>query len=241
MHADQTWGRAILLHPGILPGDVDLTDIKSRSRLRTMNPELLTTLKALSDASRLRIVGLLAARPYAVEELAAALELSPGTVVHHLKRLQAAGLAGSRASHPYMVYSLRIESLQSLGRQLDILEKGSEAEDVANLPGPDGQPLPAFDAKVLRAFIADGRLVSVPAQEKKREAVLRYLLERCFPERDQEWPEKEVNARLALYHQDVASLRRYLVDGGYLARAAGQYRRPGGSTSRSAPAARAIS
>jgi len=64
-----------------------------------MDDELLTTLKALSDASRLRIVGLLAARPYAVDELSAALELSPGTVVHHLKRLHAAGLVTSRANH----------------------------------------------------------------------------------------------------------------------------------------------
>jgi DNA-binding transcriptional ArsR family regulator len=65
-----------------------------------MDPELLTTLKALSDASRLRIVGLLAARPYAVAELADDLSLSPGTVVHHLKRLKAAGLVEANASHP---------------------------------------------------------------------------------------------------------------------------------------------
>ena len=35
-----------------------------------MDDDLLLILKALSDASRLRIVGLLAARPMAVEELA---------------------------------------------------------------------------------------------------------------------------------------------------------------------------
>jgi len=191
-----------------------------------MNPELLTTLKALSDASRLRIVGLLAVRPHAVEELAASLSLSPGTIVHHLKRLQAAGLVAARASHPYMVYSLRLTALQAVGRQLDELERGTEAEATATLPGPDGQPLPAFDAKVLRAFVVDGRLVSIPAQEKKREAVLRFLLERCFPDAGVTWTEKEVNGRIARYHPDVASLRRYLVDGGYLARPApGVYRR----------------
>jgi hypothetical protein len=54
--------------------------------------------------------------------------------------------------------------------------------------------------------------------------VLRFLLERCFAE-DRVYPEKEVNQRLALYHPDVASLRRYLVDGNLMARAAGQYRR----------------
>src|SRR5512139_4093918 len=126
-----------------------------------MDAELLLTLKALSDASRLRIVGLLAARPYAVEELADALRLSPGTVVHHLRRLRDAGLVDSRPSHPYMLYSLRLDRLQAVGRMIDDIERSTE--ESASAPGPDGVPLPAFDAKVLRAFVEDGRLVSIPA------------------------------------------------------------------------------
>ncbi len=187
-----------------------------------MDEDLLLTLKALSDASRLRIVGLLAARPYTVEELAAAVELTPGTVVHHLKRLEAAGLVEGHSSHPYVEYSLRIARLQALGRQLGELDRAQE--QAAVLPGPDGEPLPAFDAKVLRAFVVDGRLVSIPAQEKKRLVVLRYLRERCFAE-DRPYPEKEVNARLALFHPDVASLRRHLVEHGLMTRDAGIYRR----------------
>ncbi len=188
-----------------------------------MDHELLTALKALSDASRLRIVGLLAARPYAVEELSAALELSPGTVVHHMKRLRAAGLVDARPAHPYLEYSLKIAALQGLGRKLDELEHAGD-EQGASLPGPDGEALPAYDAKVLRAFLVDGRLASIPSQEKKRGVILRFLLDRCFGE-DRAYPEKEVNQRLALYHPDVASLRRYLVDTGLMARSAGQYRR----------------
>ncbi len=186
-----------------------------------VDSELLTTLKALSDASRLRIIGLLATRAYAVAELADALELSPGTVVHHLKRLQRAGLVDPRPRHPYVEYSLRLDRLQAVGRRLDELERSSE--DVAVLPGPDGAPLPAFDAKVLRSFFEGDRLVSIPAQEKKRLVVLRYLRDRCFTE-DRAYPEKEVNQRLALFHPDVASLRRYLVDLGLMTRAAGEYR-----------------
>jgi DNA-binding transcriptional ArsR family regulator len=192
-----------------------------------MDHELLTALKALSDASRLRIVGLLAARPYAVEELSAALELSPGTVVHHMKRLRAAGLVDSRPTHPYVEYSLKIAALQGLGRKLDELEHAGD-EQGASLPGPDGEDLPAYDAKVLRAFLVDGRLTSIPSQEKKRQVILRFLLDRCFGE-DRTYPEKEVNQRLALYHPDVASLRRYLVDTGLMARSAGHYRRVEGT------------
>jgi DNA-binding HxlR family transcriptional regulator len=199
-----------------------LTLIKPDGMLPAMDDDLLVTLKALSDASRLRIVGLLAARPHAVEELAAAVDLTPGTVVHHLKRLDTAGLVEARSRPPYVEYSLRVDRLQALGRQLG--ERERTHEPAAMLPGPDGRPLPAFDAKVLRAFVVDGRLASIPAQEKKKRVVLGYVRERCFPE-DRPYPEKEVNARLALLHPDVASLRRYLVEFGLMSRQAGIYRR----------------
>lgn len=82
----------------------------------------------------------------------------------------------------------------------------------------------AFEAKVLRSFFRDGRLVSIPAREKKKLVVLRHLLDLCFPD-DRAYPEKEVNQRLALLHPDVASLRRYLVDFRLMTRANGEYRR----------------
>jgi hypothetical protein len=77
---------------------------------------------------------------------------------------------------------------------------------------------------VLRVFIRDGRLVSIPVQEKKRDVILRYLLDRCFAE-DRAYPEREVNERLAEYHEDVAALRRYLVIAGLMTRVGGEYRR----------------
>jgi hypothetical protein len=78
--------------------------------------------------------------------------------------------------------------------------------------------------KVIRAFVRDGRLTSIPAKPRKRELLLPYLLDRCFPE-DRAYAEREVNQRLALLHPDVSALRRYLVDGGLMTRGAGIYRR----------------
>jgi len=78
--------------------------------------------------------------------------------------------------------------------------------------------------KVVRAFLRDGRLVSIPAKPSKRDLLLPVILDRCFPE-DRGYEEKEVNMRLALLHPDVAALRRYLVDGGLMTREAGLYRR----------------
>jgi hypothetical protein len=80
--------------------------------------------------------------------------------------------------------------------------------------------------KVVRTFIRDDRLVSIPAKPRKRELLLPVILDRCFPE-DRDYEEKEVNMRLALLHPDVAALRRYLVDAGLMTREAGIYRRAG--------------
>ncbi len=81
-----------------------------------------------------------------------------------------------------------------------------------------------FDAKVLRAFVSGDRLVSIPAQDKKRLVVLRWVREHCFAE-VRDYPEREVTERLAAVHEDTAALRRYLVESGLMARSAGIYRR----------------
>jgi hypothetical protein len=78
--------------------------------------------------------------------------------------------------------------------------------------------------KVIRAFVRDGRLVSIPAKPSKRELLLPWLLDQCFPE-DREYEEREVNQRLAIWHPDVSALRRYLIDGGLMTRDKGIYRR----------------
>jgi hypothetical protein len=81
--------------------------------------------------------------------------------------------------------------------------------------------------RVIDAFFRDGRLVSIPARQGKRRFVLVEIRERCFAE-DRDYPEREVNMRLALLHPDVAALRRYLVDAGLMTRSNGIYRRVSG-------------
>jgi hypothetical protein len=83
---------------------------------------------------------------------------------------------------------------------------------------------PAFETKVLRAFIKGDRLVSVPARERKKQVVLRFLAARVLPD-DREVQEPELNRRLAAWHPDVAALRRYMVESGYATRTGMAYRR----------------
>jgi len=81
-----------------------------------------------------------------------------------------------------------------------------------------------YRGRVLRAFVRGGRLVAIPSQEKKKLVVLEFLVAECFAE-DREYHETEVNERLRAYHEDVASLRRYMVVNGLLRRTSGRYRR----------------
>ena len=111
----------------------------------------------------------------------------------------------------------------------DVAQSIPDPEVAPATPDPEvahstPDPAAAFEAKVVRSFFRDGRLVSIPAQDKKKLVVLRHLRDRCFAE-DRAYPEKEVNQRLAIFHPDVAALRRYLVDFGLMTREAGEYRR----------------
>ncbi|HUR16091.1 MAG TPA: metalloregulator ArsR/SmtB family transcription factor [Candidatus Limnocylindrales bacterium] len=187
-----------------------------------MDPKLLTALKALSDASRLRIVGLLAeGKRMSVEQLAAALGLTAGTVVHHLKRLREAGLVDSTPRPPYMDYWLKFERLAEIGGSLHRLAREQAGASTETFIRPAWAT--AEEGRVLHAFLDGDRLLSIPAQHAKRLVVLRYLAETVF-ERKRKYPEKEVNQLLAVRNPDAASLRRYLVDENFMSRKNSVYR-----------------
>jgi DNA-binding transcriptional ArsR family regulator len=193
-----------------------------------LDPTEMAALRALVDIGRLRILGLLAGGPMTREELASTIGTPAATLVRPLEQLIAAELvearpgtrgapAGARAAR----FAIRGDRMGALARRLALLDRGSDRADEA-LAALEG--IPAEDAKVLRGYLEDGRLTTIPAQASKRAVVLRWLLDRVFSE-DREYPEKEVNQLIALVHPDAASLRRYLVDAGFVRREAGRYRR----------------
>ena len=83
---------------------------------------------------------------------------------------------------------------------------------------------PAYEEQVIRSFVKDGRLIRIPARERKKRVILRFLLDRVFPT-DEPVDERDVNMRLAIWNPDVSSLRRYLVDAGLVTREGMVYRR----------------
>jgi DNA-binding transcriptional ArsR family regulator len=181
----------------------------------------LAALRALADPARLRILGLLAGSPMTREALAAGVGQPAPALVRPLERLIAAELVEARPAKGGARFALRADRIGAIARRLAALDRGSDRADdeLAALEG-----IPPEDAKVLRGYLEDGRLATIPAQSSKREVVLRWLLDLVFTE-DREYPEKEVNQLIALVHPDVASLRRYLVDAGLVTREARRYRR----------------
>lgn len=174
--------------------------------------ELLAFFKALADANRLRIIGLLARQALSVEQLAEMLELKPSTVSHHLARLAEAGLVSARAESYYNVYRLESEALEDLSRRL--LTKDTLPNMAASVD------MDAYDRKVIATFTTpDGRIKALPAQRKKFEAILRYVLKPFQP--GVRYSEKQVNELLAQYFDDTATLRRELVDYHMLSREGG--------------------
>ena len=167
-----------------------------------MSEELVTFFKALADANRLKIVGLLADKPYSVEELAALLKLKPSTVSHHLARLSEAGLVLAHAESYYSVYQLDQSVLEAKARSMFTQE---ELSSVAAEVDAD-----AYDNKVIKDYSRrDGSLKTIPSQRKKLEAILRYVV-KAF-DIGKRYSEKQVNEILARYHADTATLRRELV------------------------------
>jgi hypothetical protein len=171
--------------------------------------ENLTLLfKALADPARLRILGLLAERAHAGHELADRLSLTPPTISHHMRRLVAARLVDVVPDAQSRIYSLRTDTIRRLSESVP----GNQKE----------QPVAEENNAVLRAYFDGPRLKQIPASRKKRVIVLRRLLERFAPGRA--YPESEVNDLLREAHDDVATLRRELVDYGFMVRDRGIYR-----------------
>jgi hypothetical protein len=167
--------------------------------------EMLDFVKALSDADRLRIIGILTQRPSTTKEIAAELGLPFKDAMNHLAFMKYAGILRETND----LYELDPEGLEALSRR-QFAGKPRESYTLA----PD---LDAEKRKVLKAYLnPDGSIRQIPLQPAKLRVILAYLINTFTPEVF--YTEKEVNMVLKRFNPDVSSLRRYLVDAGLLRR-----------------------
>jgi ArsR family transcriptional regulator len=168
--------------------------------------------KALGHPARLLILNLVQIQPRHGEELAAILNLNPATISHHLTLLTNAGLLTSKKDQYYQTYSLVPGALdKTLAEIIHLPQPGLTANVEAD----------AYRDKVLRTFFRRGRLTGIPAQLKKRQIILEKIAQEFEPGLG--YSEHEVNLILLDFHDDVAALRRGLVEMGLLGRERGVY------------------
>ncbi len=193
----------------------DQETLESKTPLSSEEMKSLVVIgRALADPTRIRILGLLAERPMYGQELAKVLDVKPPTVSHHIAPLVNAGLVRIRRENNYHYYELDSEGLEHLAESTQHIARSLFA----------ASPLPPKSdekARVVATFIKDGRLVSIPAQYKKRRYVMEELA--CSFEWGRLYDEKEVNAILKTFHDDVASLRREFIDQRIMMRESGRY------------------
>ncbi|HET6954287.1 MAG TPA: DUF2087 domain-containing protein [Acidimicrobiales bacterium] len=177
-------------------------------------PDAAAIAGLLADDTRRRVVAALVLGAATVEDMRTATGLPSRDVVAALARLVAGELVvrGDDGDHVLLGEAFRLAAIA--------------AAPVRPGPDPTGD-VPEDEARVLRTYFRAGRLTQIPTQRAKKLIVL----DRLAQEFDvgMRYSERQVNGILRRFHADVASLRRYLVDEGFLDREAGEYWRAGGS------------
>jgi hypothetical protein len=177
-------------------------------------PDAAAIAGLLADDGRRRVAAALVLGAATVDEVRAATGLAAREVVEALARLVAGELVvrADDGDHVLLGEAFRLAAIAA-------------APD-RPAPDPTGD-VPEDDARVLRTYFRSGRLTQIPVQRAKKLVVL----DRLAQEFDVgvRYSERQVNGILRRFHSDVASLRRYLVDEGFLDREAGVYWRAGGS------------
>ncbi len=188
------------------------------------NTDILLLLKALADDSRLTLLRLLNEKESTVGELAQQLNLTEPTVSHHLTRLREAGFVSLRmdgTQHHYRINPGGVARFKRLAGQIEKLVVLTEPEP------PDNSWITALgwsgeDQQILRDYTNGPHLTHLPNKRKKTEVILRWLKTLFQPGRT--YSEAEVNEVLkSVYAEDYVSLRRDMIDFGFLRR------EPGGS------------
>ena len=169
--------------------------------------------RLLGDGDRLRVFSALVLGSSTLAAVAAATGLDARRAGAALTRLTDGGVVEPDGKG----WRVREEVLRDTAREAADAEPPAEAHEGAS----------AEEAKVLRAFVRDRRLKSIPAAAGKRRVVLNVIAQDFEP--GVRYTERRVNLMLGHWHADFAALRRYLVDEGFLERSRSVYWRAGGS------------
>ena len=183
--------------------------------MTTTNDSIISIFKAIADESRLKMLAHLSSGPASVTDLAELTDLRPPTVSHHLSVLADAGLVRFERRGTSRIYSFVPSGLDEARKSLS---------DDRGLSGfSDDDTLEAWEKKVLSTFVDGDAITQIPASEKKRMVLVRWIATKF--EEGREYPEEEVNEIIKRHHVDSAYFRRAMVDAGMMTRERSIYRK----------------
>ncbi len=176
--------------------------------------ETVKILKALADESRLLIANALLQKPCYVEELSQRLNLSMSTVSFHLKKLEQANLVYKEKQQYYvMYYAAKPMFFITLENLIGFNNPQKQKEE---------ERMDRYIQKVIATFFENGRLIKLPTQHKKRIIVLEVIASTF--DKSHDYQEAQVNELITFIYDDYCTIRRLLVDEGFMVRAGDRYR-----------------
>ncbi len=168
----------------------------------------LTILKSISDVSRLRVINSLMLKSQYVEELSKRLNLAESTISFHLKKLEQAEIVFKSKEQYYVVYHLNEEILNLKLKDFlttDNLDYYVEEERISKYR--DG---------VIKAFYKNGKLKALPVQRKKKIIILHEFM-KLF-KAGMQYSETEINELITHQYEDYCTVRRLLIEEGFMNR-----------------------
>ena len=171
---------------------------------------LITLASALLDTDRLRIAAALVAGPASRNQLHEATGLSHRDLLRQVGILEEAGLIQpeipTRQPDPYTPYVLRQEAFtaarKAMGKYKGVKKRPSDTREM-----------------ILETFMPGGKLTALPHKQNQIVTVLTEIAQKFEPEK--QYTEREVNVILEDINEDYCTVRRYLVDYGYMSRTGG--------------------
>ena len=171
--------------------------------------EVDSFLAALADSDRLKIIANLTQEGKSAEFLADELDIKQAKLMKHLALLENANLVSIYEVEGDSVYTFNQKYLETISRK--VLSRPQQDLDLSSIYLNKEQK-----KTINNYFRADGSLKMIPTQKKKIIVILQYLCEAFKLHVD--YSENKVNAILSRYHPDTTTLRRCLIDYGFLAR-----------------------
>lgn len=177
--------------------------------------KLIAFHKTVGDATRIRILSLLAGGPKNGQALAGILGLSAPTISHHLAKLKEINAVAVRREKNIIYFHLNKDVLLHYSEALPKLV--AEGTNERNDKGME-----LAHKKILDNFLTkEGKLKTIPSQRKKKLIVLHYIASGL--KMGKIYEEKEINEYIKRYHEDYATIRREFIMSDIMHREQNQY------------------